>query len=106
MLVVLAIFAALMALTVGAISTKGSDKLLATEQLVADLVRQARHTARTSGTPVVVLVDKAARRIQGVSQVPVWSEDLDGGGIAGPIPAGFTGTGYQIDAATGVPLVR
>lgn len=99
MLVVIGILAVLMGLTLGAIAgTKRSDKLLATEQLVAGFIRQARHTARTSGAPVVVVVDKTERRVQGISQVPVWVEDFDGsGGLSGTLgTAGATGQGYRI----------
>ena len=102
MLVVIGILAVLMGLTVGAISsTKRSDKLLATEHLIGDMIRQARHTARTSGAPVVVLVEKNPARVQGVSQIPIWTEDFDGTGIAGNVPAGLTGTGFQINVALG-----
>jgi len=102
MLVVIGILAVLMGLTVGAISsTKRSDKLLATEHLVGDMVRQARHTARTSGAPVVVLIEKDPARVQGVSQIPIWTEDFDSTGLAGNVPAGLTGKGFQINVATG-----
>ncbi len=84
LLVVIGIMLLLLGLSAGAfLRTTRINKVLATEHLIADMLRQARHTARTTGTPVMIEIlapdpDKAGT-IAGVSQVPIWNyafEDL------------------------------
>lgn len=111
LLVVMGILVVLMGLTVGAIAGRKTDKLVASEQLVASVVRQARHTARTTGQPVVVAIRKAERTISGIARVPVFWEGFDGGGAAGATGniTGWAGFGYQVvlgDPATAPPIVH
>jgi prepilin-type N-terminal cleavage/methylation domain-containing protein len=78
LLIVIGILATLMGLTVGAwMGMSGGNALVGGEHLVVDTLRQARHTARTSGGPVVLVFDKDARQIRGVSRIPLWQEGFD-----------------------------
>lgn len=80
MLVVISVIMALMAIGVGALMGSGrSDRLVATEQLVAGLIRQAKHTARTSGGPVVLRFDPDRAEVTGVTRVPVFSQGFEDG---------------------------
>jgi len=78
MLVVIGIMLLLMGLSIGAMNSRKTDKLLASEQLIADLVRQGRHTARTSGAPVILRLDRTERTIAGVIRTPSWGTTFDG----------------------------
>jgi prepilin-type N-terminal cleavage/methylation domain-containing protein len=110
LLVVITIISILLALGVGAIlRKKTTNRLFATEQLIADFVRQARHTARSSGAPVVLKiapVDVAdptrGWTVSGVSRSCIWSESWDDGRSIGPtITLGVNGYGRTaIDASS------
>lgn len=95
MLVVIGIMLLLMGLSIGAMNSRKTDKLLASEQLIADLVRQGRHTARTSGAPVILRLDRTERTIAGVIRTPSWGTTFDGAptaeesAIADETPAGI-----------------
>ncbi len=79
LLIVIGILTTLMGLTVGAwLATSGGNALVGAEHLVVDTLRQARHTARTSGGPVVLVFDKDARQVRGVSRIPLWQEGFEG----------------------------
>ena len=53
LLVVLAIIATMTGLVLsGLFTTRDTNRLLAAEQMLAGAIRQARHTARSSGSPV------------------------------------------------------
>ena len=102
LLVVIGILALLMGLTLGGIAAmKKTDRLLVTEHLVGDVIRQARHTARTSGSPVTVKIDKAAREIVGISQVPIWNTGFESSPTLGNV-LGMSGKGLQV---TTIPFV-
>jgi prepilin-type N-terminal cleavage/methylation domain-containing protein len=74
MLVVIGLIMLFLGISIGSITrTPRANALVATEQMVADVLRQARHTARSSGAPVVVEIDQGQRTVMGVSQVPLWS---------------------------------
>lgn len=85
LLVVLVIMAGLLALALsGLFSGKDANRLLAAEHLLADLVRQARHTARSTGAPVELrltpVVDGSqvvGARIAGISRTPIFHESFD-----------------------------
>jgi prepilin-type N-terminal cleavage/methylation domain-containing protein len=86
LLVVLSILAMMAALTIGGIlRSRTTNRLLATEHLVADCVRQARHTARSSGAPVLLKITRTKNpngvvnggQIAGVSRLCIWSESFD-----------------------------
>jgi prepilin-type N-terminal cleavage/methylation domain-containing protein len=80
LLVVIGIIMLFLGLTIGAVMrTPTVNKLIATEQMMADVVRQARHTARSTGSPVEITISKANRVIMGVSQIPVWNATFDDG---------------------------
>jgi len=100
MLVVIGIMLLLMGLSIGAMNTRRTDKLVAAEQLVADMVRQGRHTARTSGAPVLLRIDQNERTISGVVRTPAWGTTFDGGtGPSGNID-GYAGRGLLISDDT------
>ena len=108
MLVVIGILALLMGLTIGGIAAmRKTDKLLATEHLVSGLVRQARHTARTSGSPVILQITKSERRISGVTRVSLAQEGFEGAAssrldptrsLTNPPPHGITGHGAEVES--------
>jgi prepilin-type N-terminal cleavage/methylation domain-containing protein len=88
MLAVILIIGLLMTLVVGAFfRSRTVNKLLAAEQVIGDAIRQARHTARSTGAPVLLKISPTKRpdgslgggSISGVSRVWVWSEFFDHG---------------------------
>ncbi len=108
MLAVILIIGLLASLVVGAFfRTRTVNKLLAAEQVVGDAIRQARHTARSSGAPAMLTISPTLRpdgsvaggMITGVSRVWVWSEFFDHG--QPPDSDGFTsgmsGVGRKVD---------
>lgn len=98
MLLVIGLLMTLMGLTVGAIATtRNRDKLLVAEHLVTDLIRQARHTARSGGAPVTLFLSKADRTLSGAVRVPAFGTDFEG---SSTFP-GVTGDALVFDAATG-----
>jgi prepilin-type N-terminal cleavage/methylation domain-containing protein len=94
LLVVIGLIAIVAGFTFGGLfRTRDGNRLLAAEQLLADAVRQARHTARSSGSPVEVRLTPVVRdgqvmgaKLGGVSRTCLWSEGFDSGGRT--IPAG------------------
>lgn len=104
MLVVIGIIMLLMGLTLGAMNTRRTDKLVAAEHLVADMVRQGRHSARTSGAPVLLRIDQTERTIAGVVRTPSWGTTFDGLPLSAdpeetPLPGnvdGYAGRGLLI----------
>ncbi len=112
LLVAITIVAAVIAIAVGGLfSHRDTNRLLATEQLVADMVRQARHATRSSGEPVelhiIQLTDASGARIggriSGASRQAVWSQTFDDpANLPGGIPA-FAG---DLDPATGFTFGR
>jgi prepilin-type N-terminal cleavage/methylation domain-containing protein len=110
MLTVILIIGILSSLVVGAFfRTRTVNKLLASEQVIADCIRQARHTARSSGAPVMLKIQPTVRpdgtplggSIVGLSRIPLWSESFDHG--QGLTEKGFTigmsGTGRLVNAS-------
>jgi prepilin-type N-terminal cleavage/methylation domain-containing protein len=108
MLAVILIVGLLMSLVVGAFfRSRTVNKLLASEQVLSDAIRQARHSARSTGAPALLKLSPTKRPdgsllggiITGVSRVWVWSEFFDHG--QGPETAGFTigmsGTGRFVN---------
>jgi hypothetical protein len=82
MMVVLVVLMLLMGLAIGSIFAAGpANRLLATEHLIADFVRQARHTARSSGSPVILQITRdtalGLTTVSGVSRICVWSETFE-----------------------------
>ncbi len=78
MLMVIGLLMLLLGLSIGAVMrTPVHDRLLGTEQLLSDMIRQTRHTARSTGAPVLLIISSAPRTISGVSQTPIWSEGFD-----------------------------
>lgn len=105
LLVVLVIMASIAALVLfGLFRGKDTNRLLAAEHLLADAVRQARHTARSTGapvelrlTPVVDGTQVVGARMAGVSRTPIFHETFDG---TAAIPIGTPGTGYDSNGNT------
>nr|MBA2481008.1 prepilin-type N-terminal cleavage/methylation domain-containing protein [Planctomycetota bacterium] len=78
MLVVIGIMMVLLGLSIGAVMhTPKVNALIATEHLVADIIRQARHTARSSGAPVMIEIRKGDRQILGVSQITLYNDSFE-----------------------------
>ena len=78
MLIVIGIIMIFLALSIGAVMrTPAVNKLIGTEQLMSDVIRQSRDTARSTGSPVQVVISRANRTVSGVSQVPVWNETFE-----------------------------
>lgn len=110
---VLGIAVTIMGIGVGVMMTLGQkDKLVVAEQLVADAVRQARHTARSTGGPVIVTLDKGTRLLYGASRTPIRTETFDNPNTgATPLGGtsslnGRTGNGLRlgVDVPAPVPL--
>jgi prepilin-type N-terminal cleavage/methylation domain-containing protein len=102
LLVVLGIMLLVAALSMGAFfRTQTTSKLVATERLVAGMIRQAVHQARTSGFPVTLVFSADERTVTGISQ-----SQLTTAGFDGALPfsvAGRTITAEQSDANWLVP---
>lgn len=105
LLVVIGIMLLLMGLTVGAIVSRPRvDAMLGAEQALAGAIRQARHTARTTGQPVVLKLKKSERQIAGLLREPLWHalerwptvQDAFGVQVSWP---GRTGTGLKLPEA-------
>ena len=79
LLVVISIFMILMGLTISSV-VRGPklQRMVAAEQMISDVIRQARHTARTSGQPVVLKLKKDEREISGLVRTVLWH------GVEGP----------------------
>ncbi len=104
LLVVIGIFMLLMGMTIGSVvSTPKLDRMLAAEQVISDAIRQARHTARTSGQPVILKLKKNERSISGLTRQVLWSgvEDwplMDASPDPDVAAPGRTGTGLLVPA--------
>jgi len=108
MLAVIMIIGLLMSLVVGSFfRTRTVNKLLASEQVLSDAIRQARHTARSTGAPALLKLSPTKRPdgsllggvITGVSRVWVWSEFFDHGqalDVQG-FTIGMSGTGRLVN---------
>jgi prepilin-type N-terminal cleavage/methylation domain-containing protein len=85
LLVVLGIIAAMAGLVLGGLfRSRDGNRLLAAEQVLADAIRQARHTARSTGAPVELRLtpvlnnnEVVGARLAGVSRTTLWSETFD-----------------------------
>ena len=85
LVVVLAIIATMTGLVLsGLFTTRDTNRLLAAEQMLAGAIRQARHTARSSGSPVELRLtptlsgsEVVGAKLGGVSRVCLWSETFD-----------------------------
>ena len=85
LLVVLGIIATMTGLVLsGLFTTRDTNRLLAAEQMLAGAIRQARHTARSSGSPVELRLtptlsgtEVVGAKLGGVSRVCLWSETFD-----------------------------
>jgi prepilin-type N-terminal cleavage/methylation domain-containing protein len=106
-LAVLIIVLLLLGLVVGAFfRSRTVSKLLASEQVLGDAIRQARHTARSTGAPALLKLSPTRRPdgnvgggvITGVSRVWVWSEFFDHGqGLdTSGFTSGLSGTGRLV----------
>lgn len=111
LMTVIAIIAIISTLVIGSIFTlRTSNKLLGAEHAVADAIRQARHSARSSGSPVELRLSPVRSvpdgpvtggRISGVTRVCLYSNSFDRG--HGPTDQGYgfgmSGTGRMVSAA-------
>jgi Tfp pilus assembly protein FimT len=80
LLVVLGIIIIITSIGISAFLAIGKvSRLTATEQLITDLVRQARYTARVTGQAVILYVDPDARTISGVTRLALWSSGGESG---------------------------
>lgn len=102
LLVVLGIMLLVAALSMGAIfRTQTTSKLVATERLVAGMIRQAVHQSRTSGFPVTLVFSADERTVTGINQSQLTTAGFD---VALPFTvAGRTVAAEQVDANWLVP---
>ncbi|HEX3132406.1 MAG TPA: prepilin-type N-terminal cleavage/methylation domain-containing protein, partial [Planctomycetota bacterium] len=85
LLVVLGIIAAMAGMVLGGLfRSRDSNRLLAAEQVLADAIRQGRHTARSTGAPVELRLtpllsgnDVIGAKLAGTSRTVLWSETFD-----------------------------
>jgi prepilin-type N-terminal cleavage/methylation domain-containing protein len=85
LLVVLGIIAAMAGMVLGGLfRSRDGNRLLAAEQVLADAIRQCRHTARSTGapvelrlTPVVSGNEVVGAKLGGTSRTVLWSETFD-----------------------------
>jgi len=112
LLVAITIMALVLGLAVGGLfARRDTNRLLATEQLVADMVRQARHATRSSGEPFELRISQVADangniiggRIAGVSRQAVWSQTFDDPYNPPSANPNFTG---DLDPTTGFTFGR
>ncbi len=86
LLVVIGIVAVMAGLVLSSLfRNRDSNRLLAAEHMLADSIRQARHTARSNNAPVelriVPIVEDGqvtGARVSGVTRVAIWGETFDG----------------------------
>ena len=86
LLVVIGIVAVMAGLVLSSLfRNRDSNRLLAAEHVLADAIRQARHTARSNNAPVelhIVSIVEGSQvigaRVSGVTRVPIWGETFDG----------------------------
>ncbi len=104
-LIVITIFMILMGLTIGSVVRAPKvNRMIASEQAIADCIRQARHTARTTGQPVVLLLKRNERSIGGLVRTTLWSKTgswpvpIVSGTASDPLP-GRTGDGLWLPEA-------
>jgi prepilin-type N-terminal cleavage/methylation domain-containing protein len=92
LLVVIGIMAVMAGLVVSSLfRNRDSNRLLAAEHMLADAIRQARHTARSNNAPVELRIvsiveggQVTGARISGVTRVAIWGETFDGKGLKLP----------------------
>jgi prepilin-type N-terminal cleavage/methylation domain-containing protein len=107
MLVVMTIIGILSSLVIGSLFRgRTTNKLIASEQVLSDCIRQARHTARSSGAPVILKIETTKKAdgspsggvIVGLSQTMLWNENFEHGEgpLDDPYSFGISGTGYQV----------
>jgi len=100
LLVVISIMMILMGLSVASVvKAPRLNRMIAAEQVVADCIRQARHTARTSGQPVVLRLKKDERSISGLVRQTLWQGVEGWPKVAGISAPGRTGTGLILPEA-------
>ena len=106
LLVVLSVIAVLMGITFGGLTrARGGEGIEAVSSLTANLIRQARHTAMSSGAPVELRVRQNANgrhEISGISQLLLHGEQFEDPGalgISNP-PLGYAGYGFPVQAST------
>jgi prepilin-type N-terminal cleavage/methylation domain-containing protein len=119
LLVVIGIIAVMAGLVLSSLfRNRDSNRLLAAEHVLADAIRQARHTARSNNAPVelrIVSIVEGSQvigaRVSGVTRVPIWGETFDGNGQVLPeinTPQngwviGRSGNGRIANAANPIP---
>lgn len=82
---VIGIIATMTGLVLGGVfRSRDGNRLLAAEQVLADAIRQGRHTARSTGAPVELRLtpvfsgtEVVGAKLAGVSRTALWSETFD-----------------------------
>ncbi len=104
LLVVIGIIMIFMGISIGAIlHTPRVNALVGTEHMVADVVRQARHAARSSGTPVTIEISQTDRSVLGVSQLMLWNETFEETAIPPQFSVLIGRSGKGLTSLTGPP---
>jgi type II secretory pathway pseudopilin PulG len=101
LLLVIGLFLTLMGIAVASVvRAPRLNRLIAAEQVISDAIRQARHTARTTGQPVVLRVRKDTRSISGLVTQPLWhgTEGWPGQVVAGVTGAGLLPSSVSVDS--------
>lgn len=120
LLVVIGIIATMLGLVLGGLyRSRDGNRLLAAEHVLADAIRQARHTARSTGapvelrlTPVVTGSDVVGTRLAGVTRTALWSEtfdkvrDLDEDGVINAVDEDWVHLPASGEPANGVVIGR
>ncbi|TVR16187.1 MAG: prepilin-type N-terminal cleavage/methylation domain-containing protein [Planctomycetota bacterium] len=105
LLVVLSVIAVLMGITFGGLTrSRGGEGLESVASLTANLIRQARHTAISSGAPVELRVRENAQgrhEISGISQLLIHGEQFEDSTTfaMSDLPLGFAGYGFPVQAS-------
>ncbi|TVR42337.1 MAG: prepilin-type N-terminal cleavage/methylation domain-containing protein [Planctomycetota bacterium] len=109
MLVVIGIIGILAAISLGGLTRNRGESLEGVSTLISNVIRQARHTAMSTGAPVEIRVhgdDQQGYRISGVTQFMIYGQQFDNAeslsrdfGIDDPatLPLGFAGYGLPLD---------
>jgi prepilin-type N-terminal cleavage/methylation domain-containing protein len=107
MLTVMLIIGLLSSIVIGSLFRgRTVNKLIASEQVLSDCIRQARHTARSSGAPVILKLQATKKAdgspaggvIVGLSQTMLWNENFEHGKgpKTKPYTYGMSGSGILI----------
>lgn len=93
----------------GLVTNRGSEGVRSVEGLVASVLRQAKHTAASSGAPVEIKVEQDNNNgwtVRGVTQISLYGEQFEDDATSDPLHAlGYAGSGRLLsDRSSAVTL--